>query len=181
MTRLNSLFALAAIFSVNLLHAETKTGGIKFVSGQDIMSQLNESATIQDKLKLEEQRWTADLKKMQAEGQKLVQELELKRKTATKDAIEEHQEKLDKLQRTLQNKAKEAEETIKRAYQKELGKLNKKIQTTVNKMASKNGWDAVVLKETGEVLYTAPGSDASADIVTMMNREYTAKVPKFKK
>ncbi len=154
---------------------------IKVISGQEILSKLDEGKDVEKKLMAKRQSFEQEIKKLETEMKKIIDGLETKRKMARPEALEADQEKLMKMRRDHQNKAKEAEEELKRAFQRELGKLNQKIQATVMKVAQKNGWDMVALKETGEIIYASPKVDASSDIVTMMNREHIPSKSAIKK
>ncbi|MEX0671847.1 MAG: OmpH family outer membrane protein [Candidatus Babeliales bacterium] len=168
-------FLLLVAFALPLFAAEQTQLAIKVISGQEVLSQLEEGKDVEKILMEKRQKFETDIQSLEAEMKKIVDGMEAKRKIAKPEALEADQEKLLKMRRDHQNKGKEAEEELKRSFQKELGKLNQKIQAAVIKVAEKNNWDMVVLKETGEVVYASSKVNASDDIVTMMNREFTIK------
>ena len=152
---------------------------IKVISGQEVLGKLEEGKEIEGRLLKKRQKWEGEIGKIENEMKRLAEQFEVKRKTARPEVLEADQQKLLKLRRDHQNTAKDAEEDMKRGFNKELGKLNQKIQTTVSKVAQKNNWDIVSLKETGEVIYVSSRADATNEIITMINREYAA-TPKKK-
>jgi outer membrane protein len=184
---MKKLLIMLLLFSTSYISAELI---IKVVSGQEILSQLEEGKNVEKKLMAKRQVFESDIKALEADMEKIINEVKRKGELVQKgvmkqDALnaeqEAAQEKLMKMRREHQNKAKEAEEELKRAFQKELGKLNQKIQAAVMKVAEKNKWDIVSLKETGEVVYASPKVDASSDIVTLMNREFAPSASNSKK
>ena len=148
---------------------------IKIVSGQTVMSQIKEAKSIEEKLMKEQQRLGQEIQQIESKIKNKLSALEAKAKTARKEALESDQEELLQLRKEHQNKANDAKEKIQRMYQREIGKLNQKVEESVSEIAQKNGWDIVILKESGQVLYNSPMVEASATVVEALNKKYDAK------
>ena len=147
---------------------------VKTVSGRDILTGSEEGK----KLELE---LTQKRSKIEAEGQRMEQELksdvtkiqnDFKAKLKSESALERDQDALMRKEKDFKAKIEALQEEFGRVVNRDLAKFNAKINSKVMEVAKQNGWDLVILKESGEIIYASSKVDATNEIIALLNQGY---------
>lgn len=197
--------SLAACITTALLNPFTLSAThVVVVSGQQIVMESAEGKAIQAKLKKDQESLMAPIQKvheeiekgekafaeLQKKGQKLAEELQSGEKmlsqgakdsklNALKDLEEEAKYKANDLQRLAEkrnNAVKSAEEKMKAKYNELMMPFNQKIESSIKKLALKEKWDVVLMKE--QCVYIAESVDKTDLVVTHLNEEYNKEKAK---
>ena len=197
--------SLAACLTTALLYPFSAAAThVAVVSGQQIVMESAEGKAIQGKLKKDQESLMAPIQKvheeiekgeksfaeLQKKGQKLAEELQSGEKmlsqaakdskiNALKDLEEEAKYKANDLQRLAEkrnNAVKTAEEKMKAKYNELMMPFNQKIETTIKKLAHKEKWDVVLMKE--QCVYVGETVDKTDLVVAALDEEYNKEKSK---
>ena len=190
---------LAACISTALLNPFTLTAThVVVVSGQQIVMESAEGKAIQAKLKKDQEALMSPIQKiheeiekaeksfseLQKKGQKLAEELQSGEKmlsqaakdskiNSLKDLEEEAKYKANDLQRLAEkrnNAIKSAEEKMKTKYNELMMPFNQKIESSIKKLAHKEKWDVVLMKE--QCVYISESVDKTDLVISALDEEY---------
>lgn len=180
-----TLLTIQNIFSSNAVttqapkpspkNSEIKT---KVIEGGSLLKQSDEGKDIEKKLQDLQRKMKSEIDVIEQKIRKDVTDLTSKAKVLDADTLEREQERIMKLKNEHENKSKQAQEDFQRAFNREIGKFQKKVNDEVKDMAIKNGWDLVVMREGGDIIYMSEKVDATSDLLKALNKKYNeSKTP----
>lgn len=177
--QLIGLVLLSTAFAMNADQVTAvQTSRIGYVSSTAI---LNESKLGKQLKKELDQKYESIARELQSEEQRLVKasnDLQTKKTTLSTEALESEQNRLKKEAINFQAKRTEKEEEFKTAEQKAQERLIKDILEVAASIGQQDGYDAVVDKESGKVLWTAAKNDCTNKLLAGLDKKFdqTTKV-----
>lgn len=157
----------------NLAGTKGKNLNIVCIEGRQLQQNSDESKEIEKKLTAVGQQIESDIKALEMKIQSEVSNLQNKAKLLNAETLEIEQDKILKLGKEYDIKKGQAKEDFQRKVNIELGKFQKKVQDSVNDLAAKNGWDLVIMKESGEIIYASEKADATSEVLQYLNKNFS--------
>lgn len=168
------------ILALSLVFAATNAKDsleFRIIEGGRILRSSDEGREIEQRLQSQQQKNTQEIQSLEAKLKNEITSLSGKAKLLDAETLEREQEKIMKMKNEYEAKGKSMQEEFQRKFNIELGKFQKKINDEIKTLAIKNGWDVVVIKESGEIAYSSEKVDATSELITALNKNKNASKP----
>lgn len=161
------------------LFADQAMPKIKVIEGRILLQNSDEGKGIENKLKNVRTGLENEIKALEQKIQADITALTNKAKLLDADKLEREQERIMKLKKEHELKLNQANEDFQRSVNREIGKMQKKVEDAIKEIAVKKGWDIVIMKESGQVVYNSDPVDGTNDVLQLLNKNFTEnkKVP----
>lgn len=177
---------IIALLSSTTAIAETKQIlNIKVIEGRVLLQDSDKGKSIENNLKVIKDRLEGEIKAIEQKIQSEITAISNKSKLMDADTLEREQDKIMRLKKEHELKLTQSQEEFQRKVNIELGKFQKEVQDTIKDISIKNDWDLVIMKESGEVIYSSEKTDATTEVLQILNKKYSdskkAATPAVKK
>lgn len=168
--------ALSLLFFATALTATEVTKGknptVVVIEGRLLLQSSDKGREIENKLNKIQEDLQKEIKALEEKIQKEMASIQSKAKLMDAETLEREQDKMMKLRKEYELKAGQAQEEFQRKVNIELGKFQKEVQEVIKDAAIKNGWDIVVMKESGEIVYASDKVNATNDVLLILNKKH---------
>lgn len=176
-----ALCSLSAVLGVKaeektLASLQGKNLKIGFVDTFKVMQDCESGKKVTKEIKEHQEALAKDLQEKQQKYAKAMGDFQAKGAALSADAREKEEKKIMSMRRDLEKDAQEYEEDLKREMQKATEEVAMKVDKGVIETAQAEGFDAMVCKVTGRVIYTKPEFDMT-EVVTKQVDKKSPKAP----
>ena len=119
-----------------------------------------------------------ELQKLGEEIQRLQQEIQSKRGVTNDDALQELNRQLVQRQREFEDKQRNAKRDYDQKQSVVLKEIGDKMNKIVSTLAKNEGYTAVFILKPNDVIYLAPASDLTEQVVKIYNETYPVPASK---
>lgn len=174
MTMKNITLSIMALLSCSAVTAENaKQLNIRVIEGRILLQESDKGKAIENSLKGVRDRLESEIKTLEQKIQNEITTISSKAKLMDAETLEREQDKVMRLKKEHELKLTQSQEEFQRKVNIELGKFQKEVQDTIKDIAIKNDWDLVLMKESGEIIYSSQKTDATSEILQVINKKYS--------
>lgn len=160
------IFALVAMFTMALSANAQKFG---HVDTQAIMQSLPELTKVNGELQAIAQQYENDLKAMQEEFQRKVDEYEKNKSTMNATTQQEQETKLQEMSAKIQQTYQQNQQDMQRQQQEKYGPIQQKVMTAIQNVGKAGQYTYIF--EVGSALYIGTGSkDVTSEVKAEINK-----------
>lgn len=160
------IFALVAMFTMALSANAQKFG---HVDTQSIMQTLPDIAKVNGELQAIAQQYENDLKAMQDEFQRKVEEYEKNKATMSATAQQEQETALQEMSAKIQQTYQQNQQDFQRQQQEKMAPIQQKIMTAIQNVGKAGQYTYIF--EMSSALYIGTGSkDVTAEVKAELNK-----------
>lgn len=164
---------IALLSSAVTLAEQKHILGIKVIEGRVLLQESDKGKAIENNLKVIKDRLENEIKSIEQKIQAEITTISSKSKLMDADTLEREQDKIMRLKKEHELKLTQSQEEFQRKVNIELGKFQKEVQDTIKDISIKNDWDLVIMKESGEVIYSSEKIDATTEVLQILNKKYS--------
>lgn len=187
---MNKILASALVMSAVgvAYHAQAVTGvqpatvqpatKIGYISASSVLSDSELGKKLKKELDDKYEKIAKELREMEEGIVRKGTELQAKKGTLSEQAFEAEQSKAKELVRKYESLRQERAEDFKTAEMKANERLVKETLEVAATIGKQGGYDAIVDKDSGRVLWTAEAVDCTKDLLAGLDKKYRAETTK---